>query len=174
MLAKIVVVSLLAGLARAAEGDDVRLLPLSGLEYRFERIGSLTSVSCAEPAEGDDCRVFDSLHIQPQVDWDRLAAAGRRKAPGKKGASAPVAENAVDRFGGPWKFILRRGAGKDAADSYVVKPDFPGYKVSYEDGKVSEVEVLRDRDQWLEACRDLGVGEDGRKRKKKGFGALFE
>ena len=165
MILKLLAAVCLAAAAQSPEeGADVRLLSLSGRAYAFERIGSLTSFRCADREDADDCALLDTLDLQPQVDWDRLSVSARKQSSKSK---APV-EHAVDRFGGPWKVSLSRSS------SYVVAPDFPGYKVSFEGGKVSVVEVLRDRDQWAAACRELGLGEDGKRKKKKGFGVLFE
>ncbi|MDD5656296.1 MAG: hypothetical protein PHF00_03475 [Elusimicrobia bacterium] len=183
MILKTAVVVFLAVAARGGEAADVRLLPLSGRAFAFERLGNLTSFRCADADGGEDCGLLERLDLQPQVDWDRLAATARRKLAGRKGrgdGSAVLAvEYAVDRFGGPWRVSLRGAAGKATRDwprdsAYVVAPDFPGYKVSLEDGKVSSVEVLRDRDQWTQACRESGLGEDGKPAKKRGLGGLFE
>jgi len=67
---------------------------------------------------------------------------------------------------GPVGLLSEPGSGNYKA---VVAPDFPGYKIEIAGGKVSSTEVLRNRQQWEEARKELGVDENGRRRRKAGW-----
>lgn len=59
--------------------------------------------------------------------------------------------------------------------SYSVRPDFPGYKYQKEEGKPAGVEVLRRREEWEEAAKELNLDPaTGKRRRKKGLKALLD
>lgn len=133
------------------------LLPLSGKTFTHERIGTLTSIRCAEAAETEDCRLIEQMDLQPPIDWEALAAQSAKK----KGAVARAI--IVDQHGGPWHVAVK-GARTG------LKPDFPGYRVTLEGGKVSAVEVLRRPEHWNAAAAELKVDPvTGRVGRKKGL-----
>jgi len=189
-LRSIVAATILAGLCAAAaaaqdEEGEAQLLSLSSRTFSFERIGNFTSLRCASDDQGPDCESFERLDVSPQIDWERLLERARQAAPRTKvrtevSTAAIVTDFAVDRYGGPWRVALSAGAGKDTPEflqpfACRITADFPGYRVALKGGKVSGVEVLRDRTQWVGACQSLGLDESGKKKKKKrGLGSLFE
>lgn len=87
-----------------------------------DRIGTLTTIRCAEPESTEDCVALEKLNIQPQVDWSRLE---RADAKSKK----RVEEAGVDQYGGLWYFSLPAK----------VRPKFAGYSVDGEKVEVLDV-----------------------------------
>lgn len=157
---------LLAPSSGAAETDG--LLRLNGRTFLFERIGTFTSLRCAESDRSEDCLRLEEMDLQPQVNWERLLDKSRRKAAAeKKGARVSqepsTRETVVDQHGGPWVFSVW-------ADSTTVVPDFPGYKLQLSNGKIASAEVLRNRKEWEEASRELGLNPETGKKEKRGLG----
>jgi hypothetical protein len=155
---------------RAAETDG--LLNLNGRTFLFERIGTLTSLRCAESDKSEDCLRLEEMALQPQVNWERLLDKSRRKAAvGKKDARisrGPLAsETLVDQHGGPWVFSVW-------ADSTTVVPDFPGYRLQLSNEKIASAEVLRNRKEWEEASRELGLNPETGKKEKRGLGGWLK
>jgi hypothetical protein len=178
--------TLCAALASAQddEGEQAQLVVLSSRTFVFERIGQFTTLKCGPDETGPDCQIFDGMDVSPRIDWDQLVEKARQNAPTKKvrveDLSAPIATAyAVDRYNGPWRVVLSAGGGEDTPEflkpfAARILPDFPGYEVTLKADKVAEVEVLRDAAQWKAACRELGLDENGRKKKRKGLGSLFQ
>lgn len=166
------------------EGGETQLVWLSTRTFAFERIGQFTSLKCGPEEPRAACALFDRMDVSPQIDWEGLLEKARRNAPKKKvkteDLSAPVASAfAVDRYNGPWKIVLSAGGGRDTPAflqpfAARVTPDFPGYRVTLKADAVAEVEILRDAAGWQSACRELGLDEFGRRKKRKGLGKLFE
>ena len=155
------------------EGGETQLIWLSTRTFAFERIGQFTSLKCGPEEPRAACALFDRMDVSPQIDWEGLLEKARRNAPKKKvrteDLSAPAASAfAVDRYNGPWKVVITAGGATSIA------PDFPGYRVTLKADAVSEVEILRDAAGWQSACRELGLDEFGRRKKRKGLGKLFE
>jgi len=170
----------ISGVAGAQDDEgEIELLKVSSRAFTFDKIGSFTTFHCADAAQAPACSLFERLDVQPVLDWDRLVDKARRLAPKTKFraevSTAPIAvEFAVDRFGGPWRVALRGGGGKNVPEflqpfAYEISPAFPGYKVTLKENKVAGAEVLRDRSQWDAACKELGLDENGKKKKKKGL-----
>jgi hypothetical protein len=169
--------------AQDEEGEQ-QLVWLSTRAFVFERIGQFTSLRCGPEEPRPACALFDRMDVSPQIDWDGLVEKARQNAPKKKvkvtAPAAPIASAfAVDRYNGPWRVVLSAGAGKDTPEflqpfAARIIPDFPGYKVTLRADAVSEVEILRDAAGWRAACEELGLDEFGRKKKRKGFGKLFQ
>lgn len=143
-------------LAVSASAEEF-LVPLSGKTFTHERIGTLTSIRCAADKDSEDCRLIEQLDLQPPVDWEALAA----KAARSKGSVARAI--VADQHGGPWHVAVK-------GERTGLKPDFPGYRVKVEGGKVLEVEMLRRREHWDAAAAELGVdpvtGRAARKKRK--------
>jgi hypothetical protein len=184
--AALLLVCLCAACARAQDeaGEQAQLVALSSRTFCFERIGQFTTLRCGAEETGPDCRLFEQMDVSPQIDWDSLIEKARRSAPKRKvdteRLDAPIAAAyAVDRYSGPWRIVLSAGAGQDSPEflqpfAARIRPDFPGYKVILKAEKVVAVEVLRDAAQWKAACKELGLDENGRKRKRRGLGGLFQ
>jgi hypothetical protein len=170
----------------SAQGDEgeQQLVWLSTRTFAFERIGEFTALKCGPEEPRAACALFDRMDVSPQIDWEGLLEKARGNAPKRKvkteDLSAPIASVfAVDRYNGPWKVVLSAGGDRDTPAflqpfAARVTPDFPGYKVTLRADAVSEVEILRDAAQWQAACKELGLDEHGRKKKRKGLGKLFE
>lgn len=161
---------LLPAALQAAETEE--LLRLDGKMFAFERIGPLTSLLCAESDKSEDCSRLEEMNLQPQVDWERLLDKSPRKtAGGKKDARASLgpsaSETVVDQHGGPWVFSVWPA-------STTVLPDFPGYKLQLADGKIISAEVLRNRKEWENACRELGMDPGTGKRPKRRLGGWLK
>jgi hypothetical protein len=165
-------------------GGEYQIVRLSSRTFAFERVGEFTALKCGPEEAGPHCSLFDRMDVSPQIDWDRLVEKARKNAPKKKvraeDLSAPIATAyAVDRYNGAWRVVLSAGGGQDTPEflqpfAARILPDFPGYKVTLKADQVAEVEILRDAAQWQAACKELGLDENGRKKKRKGLGRLFE
>ena len=170
--------------AQDEQGGETRLVALSSRTFAFERIGGFTTLRCGSDSTGPDCQLFERMDVSPQIDWDRVVEKARKNAPKMKVRTndlyAPIATDyAVDRYNGPWRVVLSAGGGKDTPEflrpfAVRILPDFPGYKVMLQGGTVADVEMLRDDIQWKAACKELGLDENGRKKKRRGLGNLFE
>ncbi|MBI4374851.1 MAG: hypothetical protein HY549_00215 [Elusimicrobia bacterium] len=156
--------------AQNREGE-IRLLRVGGRNFRFERVGSITSFHCAPPIDQEDCELLERLDLQPQVDWERLLDRARKAGAGKAGQVAAY-ETVVDRYGGPWIVALifsKTGEPVDFLRRFRARigPDFPGYKIEFGlGGSVSRVEVLRKKEHWEQERREIGADESGRRRKR--------
>ncbi len=161
---------LLAAPARAQE----RLLDLSKMNYAVERVGTFTYLHCAD-RQAPGCALFEKLQLQPDTDWDSLIAAARK--PRRRSLRGPLPVLAktrvVDQHGGMWIVALLpprngRSAGFLGELTYVVVPEFPGYRITLNDrGAVASADVVVDKAEWR---RDLAA----QPKPKKGLARLFE
>lgn len=120
-----------------------RTLVFGPQKFTSERIGTLTYLHC-QPKDSKDCKLFERLEIQPQLDWDAFAAQAKKtrlkKAKRHRKARVLATQNAVDQHGGLWTFAW-------LAEGVVIVPDFKAYHVSFDDdGKILDVEVVEKQD----------------------------
>lgn len=155
----------LAALVAPARGeDDTRLLSMSGRAYSLERIGTLTNFHCAKKEKSQACDWIEQLDLQPQVDWTGLLERAKNQ-PSKKKPAAPIAsETVIDRFGGPWVISLypvKKGDVPAFLQRYkaTVVPDFSGYIIQFSGGKPASADVVRQKEDWDAAKKELGREE---------------
>lgn len=171
-------IMVLASFAQAGAEDAIKLLSLSGRSYRIERIGTLTNFHCAGEDKSPECELIEQLDLQPQIDWTRLLGKAAKNDAAKKktrpAQGSALSEMAIDRYGGPWIVTLHPVSKGDVPEylkryKVTVVPDFPGYKIEYDDGKVVAVDVLRKKLDWDALIKELGYDESGNKKARKSW-----
>jgi len=175
---RVLLLMLLSMLASAQDDDgrEIKMLALSGRSYRIERVGSLTNFHCEGQDKSSECLMIEDMDLQPQVDWNALLEkATKRDSAKKKPKPVPIlTQTAVDRYGGPWIISLqpvKKGDVPEFLKRYkaMVEPDFPGYKLEMEDGKLISVDVLRKKEDWDALIKELGFDETGKKKGSKSW-----
>lgn len=112
------------------------LIAVSSRTFVVDRIGTITQLHCAKDDKSEDCKGFEKLNVQPQMDWERLEAADAK-------SKKKVEQAGVDQYGGLWYFWLPNG----------VRAAFAGYKV---DGKAVEVITKQDEFESLKPKKKRG------------------